>query len=173
MAQRTDSFALERLKLRSGEGRRLELHAPVPELSYGGTPYSVTPDPMSVVLDVSRTTHSGFALRLRFAAQLHGPCMRCLTAAEPTVDVDAREVSVPGAGEELQSPYVDAAADLDLSQWVNDALVLAVPDQILCKPECFGLCAICGEDLNAAGPDHQHEREPDPRWAKLRELKLD
>jgi uncharacterized protein len=32
---------------------------------------------------------------------------------------------------------------------------------------------VCGSDLNAAGPDHAHEREPDPRWAKLSELKLD
>jgi uncharacterized protein len=32
---------------------------------------------------------------------------------------------------------------------------------------------VCGADLNNAGPDHFHEAEPDPRWAKLRELKLD
>lgn len=173
MPQRTDLFELERLQLRTGEGRRLELHAPVPTLSYGGEAYAVTPAPVPVTLDVSRTTHSGYALRMRFSVQLHGPCMRCLTSAEPRLDIDAREVSVPGQGDELQSPYVDGASDLDLTQWVNDALVLAVPDQILCKPECLGLCAICGEDLNAAGPEHHHEPEPDPRWAKLRELKLD
>ena len=33
-------------------------------------------------------------------------------------------------------------------------------------------CAICGENLNEAGPEHGHEAEPDPRWAKLRELEL-
>jgi uncharacterized protein len=173
MPQRTDLFSLERLKLRSGEGRRVELHVPPAELSYGGSAYAVTPDPLPVVLDVSRTTHNGFALRLRFSAQLHGPCMRCLGPADPELAVDVREVSIPGDAEELQSPYVDAAADLDLTAWANDALVLAVPEQILCKPDCLGLCPICGEDLNAAGPDHHHEAEPDPRWAKLRELKLD
>jgi uncharacterized protein len=31
----------------------------------------------------------------------------------------------------------------------------------------------CGANLNEAGPDHAHEAAPDPRWAKLGELKLD
>jgi hypothetical protein len=32
---------------------------------------------------------------------------------------------------------------------------------------------VCAADLNEAGPDHAHEAAPDPRWAKLRELKLE
>ena len=173
MAQRTDTFELERLHLRSGEGRRFALAVPLDRLQYGGTPYDVTPSPVEATLDVSRTTHSGYALRLRFDAQLHGPCMRCLEPAEPTLHVDVREVSVPGGGDELQSPYLDESGELDLASWARDALSLTVPDQITCRPDCAGLCPICGEDLNAAGPEHRHEREPDPRWAKLRELKLD
>ncbi len=35
-----------------------------------------------------------------------------------------------------------------------------------------GLCPRCGENLNHH-PDHHHEPEADPRWAKLSELKLD
>ena len=46
------------------------------------------------------------------------------------------------------------------------------PAQIVCREDCAGLCAVCGENLNRS-PDHAHEREPDPRWAALRELKLD
>ena len=63
MAQRTDTFDLERLNLRSGEGRRLELAVAVDRLQYGGSPYDVTPAPMPVTLDVSRMTHAGYALR--------------------------------------------------------------------------------------------------------------
>ncbi|MEA2124918.1 MAG: hypothetical protein QOI80_1700 [Solirubrobacteraceae bacterium] len=169
---RTHVFELEPLALRSGEGRRFELEVPTSDLSYAGQRYHVTPEQVPVVLDVSRTTHAGYALRLRFRAQLSGPCMRCLEAAAPTLEVDAREVNVPGGGDELTSPYVDAASDLDVEGWARDALVLAVPDQILCKPDCAGLCPLCGENLNER-PDHEHEREPDPRWAALRELKLD
>ena len=172
MAPRTDSFDLDRLQLRSGEGRRLDLHVVVEDFSFGGQPWSVEPDPVPVRLDVSRTTHSGYALRLRFSAHLHGPCMRCLEPADPRFDVDAREVDQPGGGDELRSPYM-AAGELDLRAWTRDALSLSVPDQVICRPECAGLCPICGENLNLAGPEHGHEREPDPRWAKLRELKLD
>ena len=172
MPQRTDSFDLARLNLRSGEGRRLELHASLAGLSYGGSSYEVTPSPAPVTLDVSRTTHNGYALRMRFDATLRGPCMRCLEPAHPTFHVDAREVSQPGGGDELTSPYVSEAGELDLAGWARDALSLTVPDQITCKPDCLGLCPICGEDLNDA-PGHEHEREPDPRWAKLRELKFD
>src|SRR3954454_18215538 len=172
MPQRTDIFDLERLHLRSGEGRRIELDVPVERLSYGGSVYDVTPSPMPVQLDISRMTHAGYALRLRFTARLHGPCMRCLEPAQPEFHVDAREVSQPGGGDELASPYVDEAGELDLHAWARDALSLAVPDQILCRPDCAGLCAICGENLNLH-PEHEHEREPDPRWAKLRELKFD
>jgi uncharacterized protein len=62
---------------------------------------------------------------------------------------------------------------LNLHDWVRDALALALPAQILCRADCAGLCPECGADLNTAGPDHRHEREPDPRWAKLSELKFD
>ena len=83
--------------------------------------------------------------------------------------VDAREVSQPGAGEELDSPYVDGGT-LDLGAWARDALALSLPRAILCRPDCAGLCVVCGADLNAAGPDHHHEAAPDPRWAKLSEI---
>jgi len=172
MSLRTDSFELERLALRSGEGRRFDLHVGVDDLRYGASRYVVTPNPMPVAFDVSRTTHAGYALRLRFTARLSGPCMRCLEAAEPHLEVDVREVSVPGGGDELTSPYVNGAFDLNLRAWARDALALAVPDQITCRVDCAGLCPVCGADLNAE-PGHAHEREPDPRWAKLRELKLD
>ncbi|MBQ1286366.1 MAG: DUF177 domain-containing protein, partial [Aeriscardovia sp.] len=40
----------------------------------------------------------------------------------------------------------------------------------LCRPDCRGLCPVCGEDLNKSWP-HSHEKGPDPRFAKLSELK--
>ena len=93
--------------------------------------------------------------------------MRCLERARPTFAVDVREVNVPGGGDELTSPYVNEASELDLRAWAHDALVLTVPDQILCREDCAGLCPVCGVNLNEE-PDHVHEKEPDPRWAALR-----
>jgi uncharacterized protein len=172
MPARTDSFDLGRLRLTSGEGRRLVLEVVLDPLQFGGETYAVTPAAADATLDISRTTHNGYALRLRFDAALEGPCMRCLDPAHPAICVDAREVDQPGDVEELRSPYV-ADEVLDLHAWARDALALALPARLLCREDCAGLCPVCGEDLNLAGPDHAHERAPDPRWAKLSELKLD
>ena len=173
MPQRTDVFDLARLRLTSGEGRRLDLHVHVEPFAFGGQTYEVLPDTVPVQLDVSRTTGAGWALRLRFEVELAGPCVRCLEPASPRFAVDAREVEQPGAGDdELSSPYVDDEGELDLAAWARDALALSLPAQITCREECAGLCAQCGANLND-DPDHAHETAPDPRWAKLSELKFD
>jgi uncharacterized protein len=171
MGQRTEIFDVGRLGLSSGEGRRLDLEVPVDDFDFGGQRYAVPGHSVGATLDVSHTT-SGYALRLRFEAALAGPCMRCLEEAGHAVSVDAREIDQPGGGEELDSPYLEAE-QLDVRAWARDALALALPTQIVCREECLGLCAVCGENLNEAGPEHAHEREPDPRWAALRELKLE
>jgi uncharacterized protein len=172
MALRTDIFDLSGLRLTSGEGRHLDLSVTIEPFELGGQTYAVEPATVPVHLDISRTTGSGYALHLAFTAALQGPCMRCLQEAAPEFAADAREISQPGEGEELESPYVRDGL-LDLNAWARDALALSLPAQILCRPDCAGLCAICGEDLNAAGPEHHHDSGPDPRWAKLSELRFD
>jgi uncharacterized protein len=171
MAARTDIFDLGRLRLSAGEGRRLVLGVRLGDFDFGGERYATDPAQVDAELDVSRMTSGGYALRLRFRAAITGPCMRCLQPAAPVVAVDVREVDQPGGGEELQSPYV-TREELDLSTWAHDAYALALPAQIRCRPECAGLCPQCGADLNEA-PDHHHEAAPDPRWAKLSEIKFD
>ncbi len=169
MPARADDFDLAGLGLSSGEGRRLRLTARIAPLTLAGERFVAEPAEVDVVLDVSRLTGAGYALRLRFETAIAGPCMRCLGPAAPPVVVDAREVDQPGAGPELESPYVTGAV-LDLAAWARDAFLLAGPEQVLCRPDCLGLCPECAADLNLAGPDHHHERAPDPRWAKLRDL---
>lgn len=177
MTRRAHDFDLAGLRLSAGEGRRLDLEVPIEPLELSGEPYmaeasetgsSIVP----VELTVSRMTGGGYALRLKFSAVLHGPCMRCLKDAAPLVEVDAREVDRPGEGEELDSPYVEDEV-LDLAAWARDAFALEMPAKVLCREDCAGLCPICAADLNESGPEHHHEAPPDPRWAKLSELKLD
>jgi uncharacterized protein len=160
------------LQLSAGEGRRLQLEVAIAPLVLGGQRYQADPEPVPVQLDVSRMTGGGYALRLVFRAAFVGPCMRCLRDAEAPVEVEAREVDQPGGGEELDSPYV-AGEVLDVAAWAHDAFALATPLKVLCREDCAGLCPVCAADLNEAGPEHRHEPAPDPRWAKLRELKLD
>ena len=173
MSAQTDVFELGRLQLSSGSARSIDLQVKLDTFEFGAQQYQVADDLVDVRLDAARTV-SGYSLRLRFEAELDGPCMRCLEAAAPMVDVDAREIDQPADedDEELSSPYV-SGDDLDLQAWARDALALALPTQIVCGPDCRGLCPICGENLNHAEPGHAHEPEPNARWAKLSELRFE
>ena len=167
MGGTTDILDLGRLSLSSGEGKRLDLSTTFDPIELGGQSY--TSEPVPVKLDVARTTGGGWSLRLRYEARLDGPCMRCLEPAERVMKVDVREVDQPGGGDDLRSPYMDGD-ELNLRDWVHDALTLDLEGQVLCRDDCAGLCAVCGENLNTN--PHEHEQQADPRWSKLSELKL-
>jgi len=170
MPARADSFDLGGLRLSPGEARRVDLEVALGEFDFGDARYA-TPATVPVRLDVSRMVGGGYSLRLRFDSAISGPCVRCLEPAAPVTGVDVREVDQPGGGEELTSPYVEGD-QLDLHAWAHDAFALALPAQVLCTPECLGLCPQCGANLNA-DPQHAHEAAPDSRWAKLRELNFE
>jgi len=169
----TTIIDLARLSLAHGDGARLDLPVRLDPLELGGQTYAPEPDSLDTRIDVSRPSN-GYAFRLRFPLRVEGPCMRCLEPAAVETEVDAREVDQSDTeDEELRSPYV-VGDELDLGRWVHDAAVLAIPTRILCRPDCAGLCPVCGESLNDADPaDHEHDKGSDPRWNKLNELKLD
>jgi uncharacterized protein len=172
VAQRADTLDIDSLNLPPGGGARLDAEVRVLPLRIGHEQYQVGSGAVDARVDVSRTT-SGFAFRLRFDAPLAGACMRCLADAHPVVSVDAREVEQPGEAEDFHSPYLEDG-ELELRQWARDALVLALPPQLLCRDDCRGLCSVCGANLNEVDPDeHRHGSGPDPRWAKLGELKFE
>lgn len=169
----TTIIDLGRLSLAHGEGARLDFPVRLDPLELGGQIYAPRGDELATRLDISRPSN-GYAFRLRFPLSVEGPCMRCLETAVVEAEVDAREVDhADTEDEEMRSPYV-AEEELDLGRWAHDAAVLAIPARILCRPDCAGLCPVCGESLNDAEPaDHDHDSGGDPRWAKLRELKLE
>jgi uncharacterized protein len=169
----TTIIDLARLSLAHGEGTRLELSVQLDPVEIGGQVYLPDGESIQARLDMSRPSN-GHAFRLRFPLRVEGPCMRCLEPAAVETEVDAREVDQADTeDEELRSPYV-ADDELDLGRWGHDAAILALPTQILCRPDCAGLCPVCGESLNDADPEeHKHDAGGDPRWAKLDELKLD
>jgi uncharacterized protein len=164
---------LAQLNLAYGEGARLELPVRLGALELGGQSYEVKADSVEARLDISRQS-DGYAFRLRFPLHLEGPCMRCLDPASVDAEVDAREVDQRDTDdEELRSPYVEDD-QVDLGRWAHDAAALATPTQVLCRSDCAGLCPVCGESLNDADPAaHEHDTGTDPRWDKLKELKLE
>jgi uncharacterized protein len=91
--------------------------------------------------------------------------------ASLTVDVEAQEYQAtsPGESEDLRTPYV-VDDKLDLAAWSRDAVALSLPDKILCRPDCAGLCPVCGKNLN--DEPHVHEDEVvDTRWSALESLR--
>lgn len=161
---------LSRLSLSHGEGTQLKVPVALEPLELGGETYKANPLAPKVRLDASRHSN-GFAFHLTFPVHLEGPCMRCLEPGALDLEVEAREVSQNGTDDpELTSPYV-ADDELDLGRWAHDAILLALPTRFLCRPDCAGLCPICGESLN--DNPHEHEAATDPRWGALKDLKLE
>lgn len=161
---------LDALALLGGQAARLDVTLlPEPPV-LSGEQLSIAEQPLRARVDVSRTS-SGFALRLSAEATLAGTCARCLDPAERRVSLDAREVDQPTTEDpEMRSPYVSEGI-LDVTAWVHDALFLAVPEQLICRPDCLGLCEECGISLNTVdASEHRHEPKLDPRFAKLRDL---
>lgn len=167
----SETIDLDALGLRGGEAEAFALTLRPTAPVVGGERLEPDERRHEARVDVSRTT-SGYALRLRLRTTLRGACSACLGPGRWEVAVDAREVEQAAAGDpELLSPYV-ADGVLDVGAWVRDTITLALPERLLCRPDCLGLCPECGIDLNAVDPpgSHAHERPPDPRFAKLREL---
>ncbi len=157
---------LRALDLRPGEVRRAELDLPQPPLELGGQTYAVEPPTPHASIELQGVP-GGVYLKLRFEADVHGPCYRCLEDAAVHVSIAAAEYHEPAGGEELSSDYVEAD-ELDAERWARDALVFALPQKILCRPECVGLCPRCGVRLEQGGEHRCGEEETDPRWEKLR-----
>ncbi len=164
---------ISRLNLSPGEGRRIDLPVELAPFELGGQTYLADPQAPTVRLEASRHS-SGLAFKLNFPVHIDGPCMRCLEPAGLDLEIEAREIDSSATDDlELRSPYVEED-DLHIGRWAHDAVMLAVPTQILCRPDCLGLCPDCGEPLNDADPaEHEHEKPIDERWSALKDLKLE
>ncbi len=163
-------FDLRTLRLRSGDQAREPVEIELAPLVLGGQTYEPRPNPAPAELTVTRAS-SGTVLELAFDLSLEGPCFRCLADAELQLSLRLREYedADPDGDDDLRTEYLEANR-LDLSAWAHDAVALALPDKILCRPDCAGLCPVCGKDLNAE--PHEHVEEvADPRWEKLSELR--
>jgi uncharacterized protein len=62
---------------------------------------------------------------------------------------------------------------LELEDVVREQVLLTLPGRTLCRPDCKGLCAHCGQNLNANLCDcEQASGTKDPRWSALQGLTL-
>jgi uncharacterized protein len=97
-------------------------------------------------------------------------CARCLGDFGQELSLSVCELfAAPGHPAE-DDVYRIAHTDIDLEPMLRDAIMLALPLNPLCHPDCKGLCARCGKDLNE-GACGCTDDDSDPRWAALSELR--
>jgi uncharacterized protein len=136
----------------------------------GGERYLPVPGTVPAELEITKAA-TGTVFQLGFTARLHGPCYRCLDDAVLELQLAGREYQAtnPEGSDELRTQYL-VDGNLDLSAWARDILALALPDKILCRADCAGLCPMCGKNLNTEPHEHEEERT-DSRWAALESLR--
>jgi uncharacterized protein len=114
----------------------------------------------SVVEGIVVSGHVGGTWRLR--------CARCLTEFDRPFDVTVSELFVPSPDEDADAYPLGPDGELDPDQMVRDAVGVEMPFSPLCRPDCKGLCEICGGNRNQGEcPGHA---EVDPRFAVLSDL---
>ncbi|MFT4049876.1 MAG: YceD family protein [Solirubrobacterales bacterium] len=175
MTRLTDILDLGQLGLKPGGGIRMNVDVPVGDFVFGEQRYALATDPVPVVVDITRTS-SGNVIRVRLKDALEGPCMRCYGDYSLPLKIDHSEVHEPTLEDDLASEYVDGQ-ELDLSALVRDAIGLSLPTSISSPVDESGVCTDCtnsAEQLAKASDSDSEEQglQPDPRWAKLRELEL-
>jgi uncharacterized protein len=154
---------------RPGSMRTMEFSAPAPAdlgIELLGVP---TGSPVDVALRLEAVMEGVLATG-QARVSLSGECARCLDPIEDTLEVKLQELYVypESDAEEDEASRLDGEL-FDLEPVLRDAVVLALPFQPVCSPDCPGLCIECGARL-ADDPGHSHGESVDPRWAALSAL---
>jgi uncharacterized protein len=122
----------------------------------------------------------------RLAGEARLACVRCLEAADVSLnsqfrltftrEIPGQAAEDPPENRELRAEEMGLVLyegdDIDLHDAIHEQVVMAMPMQPLCRPDCRGLCARCGANLNTASCRCVND-EVDPRLAVLKSLKLD
>ena len=135
-------------------------------------------EPIEGEVRLSRTGRSILA-RAHLTTAIEGYCSRCLTPIVAKIDVDIEEEALPSIdintglplnrADEPDALRLDDHHELDLGEPIREAISLAEPISMLCRPDCRGLCLVCGVDLNTV-TEHEHAEDTvDPRLAALAE----
>lgn len=151
---------------RPGEMREHSLEIPAP--AKWGEGLVAVDEGEQLAVDVRlESVHEGILVSGEVDTEYTGVCSRCLTDIAQGLQVEFQELfAYPGEEEtdfEVQDDHVD------LETLVREAVVLALPFQPVCQPDCPGLDPVTGERLTESAGSEQ--REPlDPRWAALQDF---
>lgn len=107
----------------------------------------------------------GVFVRGRVAVVARHTCQRCLQEWPEAVEVEVSEM----LGTDPGGDYRLAGDEADLEVPLRDAVLLALPLRPLCRPDCLGLCDVCGADLNTGSCPGHGEASASP-FSALRDL---
>jgi uncharacterized protein len=146
---------------RPGEHRETTLDLIVPEKLGAGVAHVDAGTPMHIDLRLE-SLHDGILASAEIDTQAAGQCVRCLDDLTLDVQVEFQELFAYSVDEAFD--YTVQDDHVDLEPVVRDAVVLSLPFQPVCRPDCPGLDPETGERLK----DGSVPREAiDPRWAAL------
>ncbi|MBT1584792.1 YceD family protein [Curtobacterium flaccumfaciens] len=114
--------------------------------------------------------HEGVLVSGHASADATGECSRCLIDISEPIEVDFAELFAYDASEDFDFFVRDDHVDTE--QVVRDAVVLSLPFQPVCRPDCPGLDPVTGERLADLG-EQPARQVLDPRWAALSAIELD
>jgi uncharacterized protein len=139
---------LAELALRGGERYERVHPLELEPIVLGRTGYRVLV-PGGALITVDRVT-GGYLVTVALDAKVYGPCARCLGEAVVQVHAEQQEFAPTAKDGWEGAEASDFIKDLvlDVPGLAREALVLALPGQVVCSGSCKGLCSRCGEDLN-------------------------
>ncbi len=121
------------------------------------------------VVRASRTPQ-GILLQVAFQALIDLECVRCLTEFQQTLNIEYTELYAFSQRYMTDSGLImPETGIIDLAPVLRDYILLEIPISPLCRPDCKGLCPICGNNLNESTCHHEEE-SGDPRLASLKSL---
>ncbi len=116
----------------------------------------------SGTVNIGRTPQ-GLLVTGKFTGETTFECARCLKPFNQTVNWGMTELyafnekSVSDSG-----LIVPEDAHIDLQPLIREYALLEFPINPLCKPDCKGLCSVCGQDLNLRDCGHRPQTDDSP-----------
>ncbi len=101
-------------------------------------------------------TPQGLLVQAKFEANQTSECVRCLTEFEQPLKIEFNELFAFSPRTASESGLIlPESGNIDLEPLVREYMLLETPMRPLCRPDCKGLCPVCGEDLNQNICEHQ------------------
>ena len=117
-------------------------------------------------------------IRVELNCEFNVPCYRCLEETGIAIKGDMRYIfSLSSEDEDIGEPdgAVDIIriepfkADIDMAPYIWETMILILPERVLCRGDCLGLCSVCGVNRNEIECDCSEDRS-DPRLELLKKF---